>query len=66
MRNQLKTVENKLKELKHFKHGSELTIDIDLSGLTDKNLDEIAGFFEFKKHHKAWPYLKRLQAKYNK
>lgn len=64
MKEQLKTIEARLKELKHFKHGSELTIDVSLKGLTDQNMEDIAGFFDFKKHHKAWPYLRKMQAKY--
>lgn len=65
MKNQLLKIEAKLKKLKSFKHGSELTSDVDLTGLTDGNMNDIAGFFEFKKHSPAFSYLRKMKLKYN-
>ena len=65
MKEQLETIEEKLKTLKYFRHGSELTIDVNLTNLTDENMDDIAGFFEFKKHGPAFAYLRRMKHKYN-
>ena len=64
MKNQLIKIELKLKSLKSFKHGSELTVDVELSGLTDENMEDIAGFFDIKKQHPAFSYLGKMKRKY--
>ena len=65
MKEQLLKIEAKLKKLKSFKHGSELTSDVNLENLTDENMDDIAGFFELKKHAKAFSYLSKMKRKYH-
>lgn len=65
MKEQLKVIEAKIKSLKHFRHGSELTVDVDLKDLTEDNMNDVAGFFDIKTHQKAFSYLNKLKHKYN-
>lgn len=66
MKTQLQAIEEKIKTLKHFKHGSELTADVILDDLDDAMMDDIVGFMEIKTHKKALQYLNKLKHKYNK
>lgn len=66
MLDQLQTIENKLSKVTWFAHGTELTADVKLEGLTSDHMDDIAGFFELKSKRKAVDYLRKLKSKYNK